>query len=188
MPKATWGAGDNPLTADDIEQAQAPESRARYSGEVPPGGTYRFTLGRLKKDVSSNGNDMIRITAFLDGDWKPNHKQYNGAPLFTQVTLTKSNAPNVKNFLESIGATSKDLMTGTITDESGFITKLGRVGDPEGIQVYVTVKQSTRTAEYPNPRLETAYAPFIIVEDDDADDTGTDDGAVTGDGDDEPPF
>lgn len=185
MPKATWGAGDNPLTADDIEGAESPESRPRYSGEVPPGGTYRFTLGRLKKDRSSNGNDMIRIIAFLDGTWKPNHKQYDGAPLFTQVTLTKANAPNVKNFLEAIGATSKDLMSGTIVDEGGYITKLGRVGDPQGIQVYITVKQSKRTAEYPNPRLETDYAPFIMVDDDGDDDLGPadDDGDGT-----EPPF
>lgn len=184
MPKATWGAGDNPLTAEDIEAAEAPETRQRYSGEVPPGGTYRFTLGRLKKDVSSNGNDMIRIMAFVDGSWKPNHKQYDGAPLFTQVTLTKANAPNVKNFLESIGATSADLMKGTVTDEAGYITKLGRVGDPEGIQVYVTVQQSKPTPEYPNRRLETAYAPFIMVED------GDDDAAGAGTEDDggEPPF
>lgn len=184
MPKATWGAGDNPLTADDIDGAERVETRARYSGEVPPGGTYRWRLGRLKKVVSSNGNDMINVMAFLDGTWKPNHKQYDGAPLWDRVVLTNANAKNVANFLDAIGATGADLMKGTIVDEDGFITKLGKVGDPEGILVYITVQRSKPTPEYPNVRLETAFAPYIMVEDDEDDSAGAD----SSEGGEEPPF
>lgn len=183
MPKAKWGAGEDPLTAADIDNAEVREARPRYSGEVPPGGTYRFTLGRLKKGTSNAGNDKVVIMAFLDGSWKPNHKQYDGAPVFQHMALTKANAEQVRNFLDSIGATSKDLMTDTLTDENDYITKLGRVGDPEGIQVYITVQRSKPTKEYPDPRLEVAYAGYIPVDpDDDSDD------AAGSDGDGEPPF
>jgi hypothetical protein len=181
MPKATWGAGDNPLTADDIDGAERAETRQRYSGPMPQPGTYRWRLGRLKKVTSSNGNDMINVMAFLDGDWKPNHKQYDGAVLFDRVVLTSGNKANVANFLDAIGATGKDLMSGTLIDEAGYITKLGSVGDPEGILVYITVQHSKPTPEYPDKRLETGYAPYIMVEEDD-DATGSDDQ------DDPPPF
>lgn len=185
MPKATWGEGDNPLTAEDIDGAERPEARARYSGPLPLAGTYRWTLLGLKKEVSSNGNSMVRVMAELDGSWKPNHKQYNGAVLFDRVTLTKANAPNVANFLDAIGATSADLMNNSIVDEDGNITKLGRVGDPAGIQVFITVKQSKVTPQYPNARLETGYAPYIMVEEGD-DDAPV--GAGTPNGQGEPPF
>lgn len=185
MPKAKWGAGDNPLTAEDIDNAEVVESRARYSGELPPAGTYRFTLGRLKKDISTAGNDKVVVIALLDGSWRKNHKQYDGAPVFHHLALTKKNSQQVRNFLDAIGGTSKDLMQDTITDEAGYITKMGRVGDPEGIQVYITVQHSKTTPEYPNKRLEVSYAGYIMVDDADPD---ADDGTTDADGGDEPPF
>lgn len=186
MPKAKWGAGDNPLTAEDIDNAEVPETRIRYSGELPPPGTYRFTLGRIKKAVSNAGNDKIVIMAFLDGSWRRNHKQYDGAPVFQHLALTAANAPQVRNFLDAISATSKDLLNGTLTDENDYITKLGNIGDPEGIQVYITVQHSKTTPEYPNKRLEVAYAGYIMV--DDSDDADSADAAGPADGGDEPPF
>jgi hypothetical protein len=184
MPKAKWGAGDNMLTAADIDNAEVPEQRTRYSGELPPAGTYRFTLQSLKKGTSNAGNDKVLVFALLDGAWKPNHKQYNGAPVFHHLALTTANAPQVRNFLDSIGATSADLLNGSIVDENDYITKLGRVGDPVGIQVYITVQHSKPTTEYPNKRLEVAYAGYIMV--DDEDDSA--DAAGPADGTEEPPF
>ena len=184
MPKAKWGAGDNPLTAGDIDNAEVPESRARYSGELPPSGTYRFTIQSLKQGVSDAGNDKVTLIALLDGTWKSNHKQYDGAPVFHHLALTTANAPQVRNFLDSIGATSADLLNGSVVDEAGYIKKLGRVVDPAGIQVYITVQHSKVTAQYPNKRLEVAYAGYIMVDDED----GSPDAAGPAGGDEEPPF
>lgn len=184
MPKAKWGAGDNMLTAADIDNAEVPEQRTRYSGELPPAGTYRFTLTTLKKGTSDAGNDKVTAFWLLDGDWKPNHKQFNGAPVWHHLALTQANAPQVRNFLDSIGATSADLLTGSIVDENDFITKLGRVGDPVGIQAYVTVQHSKPTDKYPNKRLEVAYTGYIMVDDDDSADAAGPAGADGG----EPPF
>lgn len=183
MPKAKWGAGDNPLTADDINSAEVTEPRIRYSGPVPPGGTYRWTIGSLKKDVSAKGNDKVVVRLELDGSWRPNHKTFDGAPVWHHLALTKPNAPNVRNFLDSIGASSDDLLNKTVTDEAGYITKLGAVGDPSGIQVFATVKRSRMTSEYPDPRLEVDFGGYIMVTEDDGDAAGPAAGS-----DDEPPF
>lgn len=168
MPKAKWGAGDSPLTADDIDGAETLETRTRYSGPVPPGGTYRWTISSLKQDVSkASGNDKVVVFLTLDGTWKDNHKEFDGAPIWHHLALTSGNAAFVKNFLESIGATSADLMSGAIVDEAGYITKLGRVGDPAGLQVYATVQRRKPTPEYPDPALELAYGGYLMVTDDD---------------------
>lgn len=167
MPKAKWGSGDNPLTAADIDGAEQIETRTRYSGEVPPGGTYRFTIQSMKQDVSTKGNDKVVVFLVLDGAWKPNHKQYDGAPVWHHLALTNSNKEFVRNFLDSIGATSKDLMENAIVDEAGYITKLGRVGDPSGLQVYVTTQRRKTTREYPDPQLEVTYGGYIPINEDD---------------------
>lgn len=186
MPKAKWGAGDNPLTAADIDGAEPIEGRSRYSGELPAAGTYRWTIQSMQKMTSAAGNDMVLVIAQLDGSWRSNHKKYDTAPVFHYLTLSKANAPGVRNFLDAVGGTSADLMTGAIVDENGYITKLGRVGDPAGIQVYITVQHSKPTDKYPNKRLEVAYGGYLMVDDDD---TSTDGDAADDDTDgDEPPF
>lgn len=186
MPKAKWGAGDNALTMEDLNNAEIPEGRTRYSGEIPPAGTYRFTLATMKKDKSQAGNDKLHMRFMLDGEWRRNHKQYDGAPVFNDLALTKGNAPQVAQFLASIGATNADLMTGCIVDENGYVTKLGRVGDPAGIQVYLNCERSKTTPEYPNPRLQVAYGGYILIEDDG--DEAPADADADAAGDDEPPF
>lgn len=174
MPKAKWGSGDAPLTSADIDSAEQLETRTRYSGEVPPGGTYRWTIQSLKGDTSAKGNDKVVVFLALDGTWKANHKQYDGAPVWHHLALTTGNAAFVKNFLDAIGATSKDLMDNALIDEAGYITKLGRVGDPSGIQVYATVQRRKTTAEYPDAAIELAYGGYIpINEDDEAEAAGS---------------
>lgn len=192
MPKATWGAGDNPLTAEDIDGAERAETRTRYSGELPPAGTYRFLLQSLKKGISNKkpngggGNDKFVILATLDGTWRANHKQYDGAPVFQHLAFTQANAQNVANFLDAIGATGKDLAQ-TLIDERDYVTKLGKVGDPAGLMVFANVRHSVPTPEYPNKRLEIDYAGWMYCDDDS---TGGDDSAVVGNDDngEEPPF
>lgn len=165
MPKAKWGEGENMLTAEDINGAEVLETFQRYSGPVPSAGTYRWTIETMKKDVSGAGNNKVVIRMSLDGDWKPNHGVYNGAPVWHHLALTKANAANVRNFLDSIGATSADLLNGAIVDEGGYVTKLGQIGDPTGIQVYATVKRSEKTAKYPDDRIEVAYGGYIMIDD-----------------------
>lgn len=174
MPKATWGAGDNALTADDIDGAERQETRKRYSGELPRGGTYRFTIQSIKKGESKNGNDMLTITSILDGSWLPNHSQYDGCPIWDRLPVMKSTAGRVANFLDAIGAEGKDLATGMIVDENGYVTKLGSVGDPAGLLVYINAKYVAGSKEFPNPKIEVAYNGYLPVDEEDAADAPAD--------------
>lgn len=181
MPKATWGSGDQALSAADIDGADRQEVRKRYSGELPRSGTYRFAIQSIKKDKSSAGNDKLMITLQLDGSWKPNHKQYDGCPVWDHLPIMPQTKERVANFLDAIGATGKDLMNGTVIDERGYVTKLGSVGDPSGILVYCNVKY-VPAGDY-SAKLETDFNPYSRVDDDEADSAaGSDDDGV------EPPF
>lgn len=184
MPKAKWGAGNNPLTQEDLAGTAVPEQRTRYSGELPPAGTYRWTIQSMKKGVADSGNDKIVILALLDGSWRRNHKQYEGAPVFQHLAFTKPNAENVAAFINAIGATAQDPYN-SIVDENGYITKFGSIGDPAGIQVYANVKHNVPTDKHPNKRLEVDYAGWMPVLDDDETPDAAGGQAAEGE---EPPF
>ena len=175
MPKAKWGAGDQPLTKDAIDGAERQETQKRYSGELPPSGTYRFILRSLKQDKSAAGNDKVVVMAILDGSWMPNHAKYDGCPIWDHLPIMASTAERVANFLDAIGATGADLMEKSVVDESGYITKLGNVGDPAGIQVYINVTRKKTTKEYPDPAIQVGFNGYIMVEEDGAA-AATDDG------------
>jgi hypothetical protein len=165
MPKATWGAGENALKPEDIADAERPEVRTRYSGELPPAGTYRFLLQSIKKDVSEAGNDKFVILATLDGTWRRNHGQYDGAAVFQHLAFTAKNKVNVANFLDAIGAKPEDPFK-SLVDERGYVTKLGTVGDPNGLMVFANVRHSETSEKYPNKRLEIDYAGWMFCDDD----------------------
>jgi hypothetical protein len=181
MPKAKWGAGDAPLTADAIDGAERQETQKRYSGPMPRAGTYRFVIKSLKQGVSNTGNDKVMVTAILDGTWMENHKEYDGCPIWDHLPIMDSTKERVANFLDAIGATGDDLMNKALVDELGYITKLGAVGDPAGIIVYINVERSKPTKEYPDVSLKVGFNGYIPVDDDESG------AAATADGD-EPPF
>jgi hypothetical protein len=182
MPKATWGAGDNALTADDIDGAERAETRKRYSGPTPRSGTYRFVIQSLKKGESGNGNPKLVVFATIDGTWMANHKQYDGAPLWDHLPVMPSTKERVANFCDAIGATSKDFLSGMIVDENGYVTKLGKVGDPKGLMVYINVKKQAADGPY-DESLKVDFNGYIPVDDAEEDDAGTTEGTEE-----EPPF
>jgi hypothetical protein len=184
MPKAKWGAGDKPLSASDIDGAERQETQKRYSGPMPPAGTYRFIIRSLKQGESSTGNDKVTVMAILDGSWMPNHKTYDGCPVWDHLPIMASTKERVANFLDAIGATGADLMEKAIVDENGYITKLGSVGDPSGLMVYINLQRSKPTKQYPDPSLQVGFNGYIAVDDDAS-------GPLPGEGDEdgvEPPF
>jgi hypothetical protein len=191
MPKAKWGTGDDALSAADIDGAERKEGFARYEGETPPPGIYRFVLKSLLKAESGNGNPKIRIISELDGSWKPKHKQYDGFALFDHLPIMKSTAGRVANFLDAIGATGKDLSLGTVVDEDGYITKLGSVGDPAGLLVYINCSKKPASNGYAEG-LQVGFNGYLPVDEADeadeapeADEDGADESGEDGD---EPPF
>lgn len=183
MPKAKWGAGDKPLTAEDINGAERRETEKRYSGPLPPAGTYRFIIHSMKQAESNAGNDKVVVAARLDGEWMPNHKIYDGKMIWDHLPIMESTKERVANFLDAIGATGEDLLEDAIVDENGYITKLGALGDPAGLMVYINVVRKKTTKEYPDPDIQVGFNGYIAVDEDGA-------AGPSGDDDDDaaPPF
>jgi hypothetical protein len=139
----------------------------------------------MKVGESRNGNPMLTTILELDGSWKDAHKKFDGCPLFDNMPVMKSTAFRAKAFCEAFGISSKEFNTGIVTDEDGKVTKLGSVGDPAGIEVYINVVKRAATDQYPEG-LGLNGTGYLPVDDDPAeDDDDTDEDADT---DDEPPF
>lgn len=185
MAKAKWANSD--LTADDIDNVEESEEFIPYSGEVPPRGLYRFKLRWIRTDVSSNGNDMFFLLAVLDGSWKPNHKQFDGYPMFDHIALTKASAPRMRAFVDALGVSSKDVINSTVTqkDDRGneVVQKIGRqkIADQDLLLYINTQREDSK--EYGEKLRPTfrGYQPAGEMDDDsgdDADDAGdSDEGA-----------
>lgn len=183
MPKAKWGD----FSSEDIDNAQSNQF-SPYKGPIPPAGLYRFTVKQMKQGMSQANNPKLQIVMELDGSWKPNHKVFDGAPLFDNMPVMKSTAFRVKAFCDAFGITSKQFNTGIITDEEGKVTKLSVAGDPNGLQVFVNVSRRAATETYAESIVlnGTGYLPVDEDEDEDDEDETDEDGDDE-DGD-EPPF
>jgi hypothetical protein len=183
MPKAKWGSGDEALTAADIDGAQS-NGFTPYSGPIPPAGLYKFVVKQMTQGTSGAGNPKLQTVMELAGDWKSNHAKYDGCPLFDNMPVMKSTAFRVKAFCEAFGLTSKEFYGGILTDEKGKVTKLGSLGDPAGLEVYVSVSKRAATDQYPES-LQLNGTGYLPVDDDDAEDAAEDE---TADDDTDAPF
>lgn len=185
MPKATWGD----FSSDDIDSAETREGFAPYAGAYPRSGLFRFTIKAMKQGESQKGNPKMLIVAEIDGSWKPEHKKYDGCPLFDHMPVTKQTAFRVKAFCEAVGLPSKEFQNKIITDDDGKVTKLGSLGDPAGLQVYVNITQRPKTEEYPDPQLSLVGTGYLPIDDEDEDEDDEDEVLEDpDDDDDEPPF
>lgn len=181
MPKMTWGSE---IDADAIENA---ETREQYAGEIPPSGVYRFKIRFMQKTVSSNKNPMLKVLLILDGSWKPEHKQYDGCPVWEQIPVIPSTAFRVRELCDALNVTAKEFMDKTVGDDEGFVQKIGklRIADEDRLVMYKAKRDDD--PEYglrlARPNKGAGFLPFQ-EEDDDEDEGTTDDAGKGEDGDD----
>lgn len=164
MPKINWAGADEDelITADDIDSAE--DGYQAYTGDVPPGGVYRFNWRRGMYAEFNSGNQGLNVLWLLDGSWKSAHRKFEGCPLWDRVVMTKASAAFVKAFAAGIGVSASDLVGKVVVDEDGTVTKIGRKTMNEDVAVYIAVKPG----EYNNvTRLEVAGTGYQIVETDD---------------------
>lgn len=160
MPKVSWDGMDEDtrITADDIDSAE--EGYTAYAGEVPPGGVYRFRVKRAKYTEFNTGSLGLNVILELDGSWKEAHRKYDGCTVWDRIVMTKAAASFVKAFAAGIGVSSTDLVSRVITDEDGYVTKIGKKTLADAI-VYVAMKRGRYNDE---PRLEKAGTGYQVVE------------------------
>lgn len=186
MPKAKWGSGNQALTAADIDGAETRAGFVPYSGPIPRSGLYRFTIKRMKQGTSSAGNPKLQIISELDGTWKTEHKKFEGCPLFDNMPVMKSTAFRVKAFCEAVGLSSKEFYNSIVVDENGVVTKLGSLGDPAGLLVYINAQYVAASDGYAE-KLQLNGTGYLPVEDDEDDTEETTDEEQDA-ADDEAPF
>lgn len=175
MPKATWGSGDQALTAADIDSVDTSQNFKPYTGSIPPSGLYRFVLRRLKQGESNNGNPKLMIIAALDGTWRAEHQKYEGCPFFDHMPVLKSTAFRVRAFTDAIGVSSVDFEKRMLLDEEGRVTKIGKWEFTGEELVFINVRRDPGDAAN-GPRLVlngTGYLPVDDV-DEDGDDSDQD--------------
>ena len=147
---------------------------------MPTSGVYRFLKRRAKKEQSKAGNPKLVTIWVLDGSWKPEHKKFDGCPLFDHMAVMKSMNWRVKAYCAAIGVTSTDFMKRMVVDEEGIVQKIGKVkfGPDDSVEAYINVKRDTD--ENGNPTLSlVGYLTPPEDEDveDDVEDDDVDDGA-----------
>lgn len=164
MPKATWGSGDQALTAADIDGVDTSQQFKPYAGEVPPSGLYRFVVRRLRKGESGQGNPKLTITCLLDGTWKPRHQQYEGAPLVDHMPMMKSTAFRARAFTDALGVSSADLIDRMVVDEQGRVEKIGKLKLTGDELVYINVRREPGDSQN-GPRIVLNGTGYLPVDD-----------------------
>jgi hypothetical protein len=166
MPKVNWdGDGEDGLTVEDIENAE--DGYQQYAGELPAGGVYRWTVRRIKFKKASTGTKGLNLLLALDGSWKQEHKKFDGCPLWDDVWMTKGSASFAKALAGALGVSAADLLNKVVTDDDGFVTKIGRKTIEENaLVVYCAVKRGSYNDE---PRIEKAGTGYQDVDDEDDD-------------------
>lgn len=165
MPKAVWSNSD--LSADAINSAE--ERDGGYTGPLPTRGVYRFKLQKMEPGISGSGGDKLVIFLTLDGTWKPEHKKYNGCPLWDHMPLGASSAFRPKALCAALGVTAADFLNNTIVNDDGIVTKIGKKPIKKDMLVYVSIKAKNDEGYDPGIQLNGGgYLP----EPDSADDEG----------------
>lgn len=181
MPKVKWG-GD--LDTNAIESAE--NRGGEYAGDVPPKGVYRFKLRFSKKDKSKEGNPKLVNFLVLDGSWKPDHKKYDGCPLWDHMPVTKKTAFRVRAYCDALNIPADDFMGKMMIDDEGNVQKIGKlqIADKD-LLVYAKVSKDD-DPEYGERLIfgkGGGYLPFKEDDDDEDDDADGDDDADDSDGD-----
>lgn len=163
MPKVKWGEG---ITADAIDDA--PDTGgSTYEGDLPPAGVYVFDAQSMVKKDAESGNPMLAIRWVVNGKASPgSKKEYDGAPWWDNLVVTKQTMWKVKQFCKALGITSADFM-GMVVDEEGKVQKMGKLVFDKGIQLKANVKRSPNREG--DLRLEFgSYLPKADAASDDA--------------------
>lgn len=174
MPKATWGSGDQALTAADIDNVDTSNNFKPYTGSIPGSGVYRFVLRRIKKGISSTNNPKALIILALDGTWRKEHAAFEACPLFDHMPVMKSTAFRVRAFCDAMGISSSDFMNRMIVDDDGRVTKIGKLELTGEELVYVNVVREKGNEEH-GPRLTLNGTGYLAVDDDEVGDDAAED-------------
>lgn len=159
VSKVKWG-GDwvDALEQDDDEGGQ---EYAPYEGPRPPKGVYLAKV-RMQTGESSNGNDQVLVHFNLVGEFKAEHRKFDGYYWRDYVTFTPKTGFRTRPFLKALGVTPREFHTQTGADENNNIRQIGKKKFTEDFMMVVMIRPDTKN----NPEYEeTRYIRTANAED-----------------------
>lgn len=167
MPKANWG-----IDAADVDEFDRDSVYTPYSGPIPPAGVYLWKIQKLQSvKGTSSKHPQLRVGLELEPREDHDEEKYAGYYKMAFLPITATTAFRYVPFLDAIGVSGREFKSGTITDQEGNISKIGKwrnTGDE-----YIMAQLKTGTDQNGDPALEFGW--FGPAEFDDEDDDGYDD-------------
>jgi len=193
MPRATWGSGAEPISRDDLENAQGSRFK-RYDGPPPPDGIYAFKVNQLRKGKSRQDNDQLIVgLELVPRKGRTEQVPFKGFYITDYIPVMSSTADRLKPFLDAIGVSAADFMERMDVEKdanrqgSRSVQKIGRWVFESG-KTYVLAEVITGSYEG-KARREIAYGGYWAPsEAAAAEPAPEEDAGATGPVDDEPPF
>ncbi len=150
MPKVNWGISKGTISNFDRESQYKP-----YDGPLPPAGMYRWLVKRLKY-VAATGTKNPQIRAGLElVPRNTEEKRYKGYYITAFLTIAEQYPGFYVPFLDAIGVSENEFLSGTITDEEGNIKKIGRWRFTDDVHLKAQLRDETDQAG--NPRKGIGY-------------------------------
>lgn len=135
-----------PRTRVKIEDySSVPEAEGFASAPLPPNGTYRYLLKRLKLVNNSSGDPMLKAL-FVMADLTGKFDKHNDSACWWNGNLTKQGAPFVNRALNALGINLKDVWTSRMMvddDDDQLVVKIGPKKLDPPLAVMISVKNDT---------------------------------------------
>lgn len=166
MPKVNWGIARGTIDRFDRSTQYKP-----YDGPIPPAAVYRWKMKKVQYVAASGTkNPQIRLGLELIPRSKED-KRYATYYIMAFLTISEQYPGFYVPFLDAIGVTEREFLSGTITDEEGNIKKIGNWRNTGNLHIKAQLRDSSD--QNGNPKKEIGYiladSEEVIDDEDDSD-------------------
>lgn len=121
MPKAKWG-----ITSRDVDDFDRSSQFVPYAGPIPPDAVYNWKI-KVLKSISATKDKLPQLRVGLELMPRgASEDKYEGYFVYCFLPVAESTKFRYVPFLDAIGVSGREFVNGTVTDEEGNITKIGR--------------------------------------------------------------
>lgn len=147
MPKVNWNISEGTIDDFDRESVYKP-----YDGPIPPAGVYRWKIKKLQFVAATKGkNPQLRAGLELIPR-NTEEKRYKGYFIIAFMTVSEQWPGFYVPFLDALGISEREFTNGTVADEEGNISKIGRWRNSGDVHVKAQLKDAAD--QHGNPKKE----------------------------------
>jgi hypothetical protein len=123
MPRVAWG-----VSASDVDNFDRESQYAPYDGPIPTNGVYLWKIKKLQH-IAPTGDKLPQLRIGLElipRKGRREEKAYSGYFLMAFLPVSQRTQFRYVPFLDAIGVSGREFERGTVTDEEGNISKIGK--------------------------------------------------------------